>query len=247
MIAGTKGARSFFIWHETPVDPTLRYEVEAPGLTLVPSDDGSIALVDATGVTVAAIPRPYAVDSTPDERTGSGRFTDRLTLALGKAGRTVTVVVDPDVAGWQKGTAVYPVYVDPSTGWRHGDVVDTLNRAGSRRAETSTISGDPKNGTAAFAYDVPRVPLRGEPGATRSPSSSGPSAAGTPRLWAPSPPRTRSPAIPPIPPAATSTPTAPATRSTGRIRMVGTGTAFLDRQPLPLLPGMSCSAQCDGP
>jgi hypothetical protein len=33
------------------------------------------------------------------------------------------------------------------------DIAYTTNRAGMRRTEASTISGDPANGTAAFAYD----------------------------------------------------------------------------------------------
>ena len=47
VIANADGAKSFFIWHTNPADPTLRYVVDAPGLTLVPKDDGSISLVDS--------------------------------------------------------------------------------------------------------------------------------------------------------------------------------------------------------
>ena len=113
VIANAHGAKSFFIWHAVPADPTLRYVVDAPGLTLVPRADGSIALVDATDTPIAAIPRPYAVDSTPDAFAGGGRYTGAVSLVLGADGRTVTVRVDP---AWLA-SAVYPVYVDPSTGW----------------------------------------------------------------------------------------------------------------------------------
>ena len=113
VIAAADGAKSFFAWREPPADPTVSYAVDAPGLTLVPAKDGGIDLVDGTGTAVARIPVPYAVDSTPDELTGSGRFTDRVTLALAPDGRMVTVAVDE---AWLA-TATYPVYVDPSTGW----------------------------------------------------------------------------------------------------------------------------------
>jgi RHS repeat-associated protein len=113
VIANAHGAKSFFIWRAAPSDPTLRYVVDAPELKLTPQSDGSMGFFDSTGVMVASIPRPYAVDSTPDELTGSGRLSDAVTLSLGADGKTITVAVDPE---WLK-TAVYPVYVDPSTGW----------------------------------------------------------------------------------------------------------------------------------
>ena len=125
VIAGARGAKSFFTWREVPKDATLRYVVDAPGLTLVPTPDGAIELRDAKGEAVARIPRPYAVDSTPDELAGGGRFTDRVSLALAPDGRTVSVSVDPT---WLA-TAVYPVYVDPSTGWVYNAGTDSYGDA----------------------------------------------------------------------------------------------------------------------
>ncbi|MEO5964057.1 MAG: DNRLRE domain-containing protein, partial [Candidatus Limnocylindrales bacterium] len=125
VIAGANGAKSFFIWRVAPADPTIRYVVDAPGLMLVPEADGSIALRDATGTTVATIPHPYAVDSTPDAFVGGGRYTSDVTLALEPDGRTITVSVDP---GWLKG-AVFPVYVDPSTGWVSNTGMDSYGDA----------------------------------------------------------------------------------------------------------------------
>ncbi len=110
VIAGAEGATSFFIWRAVPAEPTLRYVVEAPGLALALTNEGTIEARDAAGTLVGIIPRPYAVDSTPDELTGSGRFTDRVSLALAPDGRTVMVAVDE---GWLA-TATYPVYVDPT-------------------------------------------------------------------------------------------------------------------------------------
>jgi hypothetical protein len=107
------GVKSFFIWKVVPAVPAISYLVDAGDLTLVARADGSIGLVDPSGTTVARIPRPYAVDSTPDVFAGGGRFTDKVSLSLGADGRTVTVSVDPT---WLK-TAVYPVYLDPTTSW----------------------------------------------------------------------------------------------------------------------------------
>ena len=112
VIAGARGAKSFFVWRERPAYPTVSYVVDAPGLALKATKDGAIDLVDLSGTAVARIRAPYAVDSAVDPYTGSGRFTDRVSLALATDGRTVTVSVDE---GWLA-TAVYPVYVDPSTG-----------------------------------------------------------------------------------------------------------------------------------
>ena len=125
VIANAHGAKSFFVWRTAPADPSISYVVDAPGLVLAPQDDGSIALQDADGTAVARIPTPYAVDSTADERAGSGRFTDAVRLALGADGRTVTVSVDPT---WLE-TAVYPVYVDPSTGWVYNTGTNTYGDA----------------------------------------------------------------------------------------------------------------------
>jgi RHS repeat-associated protein len=113
VIANAHGAKSFFAWPSLPDDPTLRYVVDAPGLSLKPQEDGSIAFVDAKSDVVARIPKPYAVDSTADSLSGGGHYTDAVSLSLAADGKTVSVNVDPN---WLK-TAVYPVYVDPTTGW----------------------------------------------------------------------------------------------------------------------------------
>ncbi len=110
VIAGATGAKSFFAWREAPKDPSLTFSVEAPGLTLTLQDDGSIGFFDAAGKLVGRMPRPFAVDSTPNETLGSGLYTDKVSYTLAKDGASVTVAVDPT---WLK-TATYPVYIDPT-------------------------------------------------------------------------------------------------------------------------------------
>jgi RHS repeat-associated protein len=111
VVANANGAKSFFIWRAIPARPSITYVVDAPGLTLRSEPDGSISILDGAQA-VGSIPRPYAVDSTPDSLSGAGHFTDEVSLALGQDGKTISVSVDPN---WLA-TAVYPVYVDPSAG-----------------------------------------------------------------------------------------------------------------------------------
>lgn len=138
IIAGAHGPKSFFIWRTVPKYASLKYTVDAPGLTLVPQDDGTIAFVDKSGATVAAIPRPYAIDSTPNEAFGTGDVTDLVTMALEPDGRTVDISVDP---AWLE-TATYPVYVDPSTGW--------INNAGSNSYGDAFVDSHSGNGYADY-------------------------------------------------------------------------------------------------
>lgn len=104
VIANAHGAKSFFIWNAAPTDATLRYVVDAPGLSLSAEQDGSVSVRNKSGEIVATIPGPYAVDSTPDPLSGSGHYTDAVKLMLDPDGKTVTVSVDPT---WLK-SAVYP-------------------------------------------------------------------------------------------------------------------------------------------
>jgi hypothetical protein len=178
VIAGARGAKSFFIWHEPLEDPTVAYVVDAPGLTLVPTPEGAIELRDEKGEAVARIPRPYAVDSTPDELAGGGRFTDRVSLALAADGRTVTLAVDP---AWLA-SAVYPVHVDPSTGWiynagtsSYGDAhtasaYPTTNFADYVRPDSPYYhelwNGTDPSGTSGTSYDFLRWDLSAIAGTT---------------------------------------------------------------------------------
>lgn len=104
------GAKSFFIWHEAPIDPTITIRVEAPGLTLRLGDDGAIVFVESDGKQFGRMPAPFAVDSSADAGRGGGIFTDKVSYQLAADGSSVTIAVDPT---WLK-SATYPVFVDPT-------------------------------------------------------------------------------------------------------------------------------------
>lgn len=46
--------------------------------TLTLDDEGRVEVLDGAGEVRALIATPYAVDSTPDELTGSGRWTSKV-------------------------------------------------------------------------------------------------------------------------------------------------------------------------
>jgi RHS repeat-associated protein len=113
VFARPTGSKSFIVLRNAPSTPMWTFRVDAPGLKLVAAEDGSIDIVDGKGDAVASIPKPYAVDSTPDELSGGGRYTDQASVALGAdvdGAPTITISADPD---WLA-KAIYPVYVDPS-------------------------------------------------------------------------------------------------------------------------------------
>ena len=70
VIARASGSKAFVILRGIPADAHWTFRVDAPGLALVPQDNGSISLVDASGTAIGQIPHPYALDSTVDELAG---------------------------------------------------------------------------------------------------------------------------------------------------------------------------------
>lgn len=133
VVAQPHGVKTFLVLAEPPATNAFTFLVSSPGLTLQEAKDGALDFVDDSGTPFAAMPAPYAVDSTPDEFTGSGRTTTAVSYALGTAGtaQTVTIRVDPE---WLK-SAVYPVYVDPTT---------TIYSAGSSAyGDTHVNEGNP--------------------------------------------------------------------------------------------------------
>lgn len=177
VLAEANGAKSFFIWHAVPADPTITVAVSAPGLTLQLEKDGTISFLDAKGIQVARMPLPYAIDSTPDATLGSGIYTDMVSYALDPSGTKLTVSVDP---AWLK-TAVYPVYVDPTVVWPNagglsfGDAHiasahDTTNYSNYQRPDSPYYHelwlGTDPSGTTGISYDFLKWSLPGIVGTT---------------------------------------------------------------------------------
>ena len=152
------GTSNFLVLAERPEVSSWTFAVTAPGLTLVPGAGGALEFVDRSGTPFAAMPAPYAVDSTPDEATGSGRTTTAAWYTLTTLGerQLVTVSVDPS---WLA-DAVYPVYVDPSQ--------SIYNDGQSANGDTHVNAGNP---TFNYAnYQRPDSPYTYEMWLGESPS-----------------------------------------------------------------------------
>ncbi len=112
VMASPSGFRTFLALASEPASSSFTFALNSPGLTPVAASDGSINFLDKAGNTVATMPHPYATDSTPDDRRGSGQMTVGVAYSLIAAGSTTLLRVSVDPA-WLA-SAVYPVYVDPS-------------------------------------------------------------------------------------------------------------------------------------
>lgn len=107
------GVKTFLILPQKPAHTSFSFEVGAPGLTLEPEADGTLAFHDTVGNVVGRIPRPFMVDSSDVEGRGGGIYSEAVTLSLAKTGESSLITLDIDPAFLE--TAVYPVYVDPTT------------------------------------------------------------------------------------------------------------------------------------
>ncbi|HCS57045.1 MAG TPA: hypothetical protein DIW80_07240 [Gordonia polyisoprenivorans] len=107
------GAKTFLVLPSRPLVNTFTFAVSAPGLSLAAEPDGSLAFRDGAGNVVGRIPRPFMVDSSDVEGRGGGLYSEAVTLTLGTTGAfsLVTLIVDPAFLD----SAVYPVYLDPTT------------------------------------------------------------------------------------------------------------------------------------
>src|SRR5262249_44408556 len=82
-------------------------------LALVDNGDGSYSFRDDAGNQAAVLPRPYLVDSSDLEGRGGGLYSEAVTMTVtGEApDYTMTLTVDPTFLD----SAVYPLYIDPTT------------------------------------------------------------------------------------------------------------------------------------
>ena len=160
VFAHADGTTNFLVLHARPAVAAWTFAVTAPGLTIVPGADGGLDFLDAEGTAVARMPAPYAVDSTPDEHTGSGRTTTAAWYTLSELDDQplVTVSVDP---AWLA-DAVYPVYVDPS--------VTVYNEGTSANGDVHVNQGNPDFHYAN--YQRPDSPYYAEMWLGESPSNS---------------------------------------------------------------------------
>jgi RHS repeat-associated protein len=108
------GFASFLVLPSRPASNIFAFEIEAPGLTLVATDDGGAEFRDSRASVVGRIPRPYMLDSSVLEGRGGGLYSDAVKMTLTETkgpAYLLTLNVDPAFLD----SAVYPVYVDPTT------------------------------------------------------------------------------------------------------------------------------------
>ena len=60
--------------------------LNAPGLTPVMAEDGSVLLTNEDGNTLGRIPQPLLLDSSDDDGNGGGVFTAATTLSVDTSG-----------------------------------------------------------------------------------------------------------------------------------------------------------------
>lgn len=109
----TDGFKSFLVLPSHPATNSFSLAIDAPGLTLVAEDDGTFSFRDAQDFVVGRIPRPFLMDSSDPEGFGGGLYSEAVTMTVTSngSGYTLTLTVDPAYLD----SAVYPLYVDPTT------------------------------------------------------------------------------------------------------------------------------------
>ena len=106
VLPSADGFRLFLTLSAVPKSSSFTFDLVSPGLTPSLQSDGSIKFTDKSGSVAATMPAPYATDSTPAGRRGSGQMTMSVEYALTSQGShtLLTVMVDPT---WLA-SAVYP-------------------------------------------------------------------------------------------------------------------------------------------
>ncbi len=112
VLAQTDGFKSFLVLSKVPDRNRFSFVLDAPGLTPVVADDGSVVLNDANGVTRGRFPRPLLIDSSDMDGSGGGVFTSATTLSVDTSGEQPVLTVAVDHAFVDE--AVMPAFVDLS-------------------------------------------------------------------------------------------------------------------------------------
>ncbi|MEU7059926.1 LamG-like jellyroll fold domain-containing protein [Streptomyces sp. NPDC046197] len=115
----TTGVKEWIVLHSARAANSWTFPLQLKGLTPVQKKDGSIALVDASGKTVAEIPHAYAYDSKVDPRSGDPATTHAVTYQLVHSGGQWKLKVTLNAAWLHNPARVFPVTVDPEVqdGW----------------------------------------------------------------------------------------------------------------------------------
>ena len=113
LIARTDGFKSFIVLGQRPDRNSFTFVLDAPGMTPVLGEDGSIALLDEAGSVLGRLPRPLLLDSSDDDGNGGAYFSARTSLAVQALddGRWQLSV---SVQRRQLDELVYPAYLDLS-------------------------------------------------------------------------------------------------------------------------------------
>jgi hypothetical protein len=112
VIAQTDGFKAFLVMSKAPAGNKFSFTLNAPGLTPVLAEDGSVLLADAEGNSVARIPRPLLLDSSDVDGTGGGVFASATSLSLNTSGALPVLTVSVSRSYLQE--AVMPAYIDLS-------------------------------------------------------------------------------------------------------------------------------------
>ncbi len=112
------GFKTFIVLPARPEINSFSLRLDVPGLTVVDNKDGSFSLLDEAGQVVGELPRPFMLDSsvleTPEgDGRGGGVYSEAVTQTVVEEGESwrLTLTIDPAFLE----SAVYPVYVDPTT------------------------------------------------------------------------------------------------------------------------------------
>ena len=120
VLAQPDGFKSFVVLGKAPERNRFSFVLNAPGLTPVLAEDGSVLLVNADGISMGRIARPLLLDSSDADGNGGGVFTAATSLSLDTTGELPVLTVSVERAYLDE--AVMPAYLDisltdfPSTG-----------------------------------------------------------------------------------------------------------------------------------
>ena len=112
VFAHPDGFKSFLVLPARPATNIFSFAIDTT-LTIADEGDGSFTFRDPEGNIVGRLPRPFLVDSSDVEGRGGGLYSEAVSQTVSGDGqvRTLTLSVDSTTLD----TAVYPVYIDPTT------------------------------------------------------------------------------------------------------------------------------------